>query len=228
MLPTSWHWWLTTDAGLAARVALGVLFFATLALVDLLRHGQNAHRWREYLFLLVCALAAMLYGLINDQITATISWEYFYYGKGLDQVLGPQTPPNLAQLHGHVAKIGLKASWTVGLIAGVAMLLANNPRKDRPQLPYRTLLRLLPLILTAAILAGVVLGLVGRAGGLAWCSADFPDLIRQDLFRPYRLMTVFGIHLGAYVGGLLGTLMVVALILRRRLARSAMKAPDNK
>jgi hypothetical protein len=213
------HWWLSTDAGLAARIILGVAFFATLALVDLHRHGKNATRWREYLFLLFCASAAMLYGLINDQITAAISWEYFYYGKGLDQILGPHTPPNSAQFHWHVAKIGLKASWTVGLIAGVAMLLANNPRKHRPQLSYRNLLTLLLVPFVAAILIGTILAFVGRAGGLTWCSADFADLVRHDLFRPRRFLAVFGIHLGGYIGGLLGIALATATILRRRLSQ---------
>src|SRR5436190_9095757 len=79
---------------LAARIAAGVLVFAALAIWDWRRHGAAATRWREYCFLLITIVAAMIYGIINDQITSRISWEYFYYGKELQQILGARTPPD--------------------------------------------------------------------------------------------------------------------------------------
>jgi hypothetical protein len=81
--------------------------------------------------------AAMLYGIVNDQITSTISWEYFYYGKELDKMLGPQTPPQQWPLRWEAAKVGMKATWTAGLIFGVVLLLANNPFRTLPRLKNR-------------------------------------------------------------------------------------------
>ena len=36
---------------------------------------------------------------------------------------------------------------------------------------------------------------------------DFIAMVRRDEMRPYRFMAVFGIHLGGYIGGMLGTII---------------------
>jgi hypothetical protein len=76
------NWLLTTDAGLLTRIGIGGAIFATLAAVDLARRGPAATRWREYLFLLVVVLAAIVYGAVNDAVGSAISWEYFYGPSG--------------------------------------------------------------------------------------------------------------------------------------------------
>src|SRR5271170_4114113 len=97
---------------------------------DYRRHGHAARRWREYLFLIACSAAAAIYAALNDQITSCISWEYFYYAKDLWRHLGPVTPPPRAALSLGAAKVGATAGWSVGLLLGAALLIANNPRKD--------------------------------------------------------------------------------------------------
>jgi hypothetical protein len=158
----------------------------------------------------------MAYGALNGQVTSTISWEYFYYGKDLDKALGPTTPPDPIKLHLHAALVGIQATWTAGLIIGVALLLANNPSKSLPQLPHKTLLKFLPLVMLITATTAALGAYLGHAGHLTRFNADFPDMLRTDLWRPRRFMTVFGIHLGGYLGGLLGILTSVTLILLKR------------
>lgn len=215
-----WHWLLYSDGGLATRVLLGTAIFLILALFDVYQHGREARRWREYLFLLGAVAAAMVYGVFNDQITSRISWEYFYYGKGLAPGLHA-APPVDPRLYWQAAQVGMKATWTVGLLIGVALLLANNPGR-RTQLPYRHLVKYLAVIMLCAILAAAACGLLGYLGWPAYWSEDFRQMIRHDEFRPRRFMCVYGIHLGGYIGGLLGTILVVALIQRRRAAVKAL------
>ena len=74
-----WDWLVHSNAGVG--------FFAVLAGVDIMRNGRAATRWREYIFLLTAVVVAMIYGIANNQISATVSWEYFYYGKELQCVL---------------------------------------------------------------------------------------------------------------------------------------------
>jgi hypothetical protein len=210
------NWWLHTDSGLLARIGIGASIFVVLAIVDLLRRGREATRWREYLFLLVAALFGMTYGLINDRVASGISWEYFYYGKGLDAQLGPQVPPDMASLRWAACEVGLKATWSVGLIIGVALLIANNPRKRRPQLPYRTLLQMLPMILLVAAMFAVAGAFAGSRGWLVWTSADLRGILRENLFRPRRFLAVHGMNLGGYVGGAIATLGAVVWVIRRR------------
>lgn len=213
---TSLNWWLKSDAGLLARIGIGAAFFVILALVDLARHGKQATRWREYAFLLAATACGMAYGVINDRVASAISWEYFYYGKGLDAQLGLQVPPDPAALHWAACEVGLKATWTAGLIIGVALLIANNPRKGRPQLPYRTLLKILPVVLLVTTGFAVVGAEVGSREWLAWMSADLRAILQDDLFRPRRFLAVLGMNLGGYVGGAIATAGAIVWIERRR------------
>ena len=209
------NWWIFSDAGLLVRVAVGVSIFAALAILDLRRNRTRATRWREYSFLLACVAAALLYGIVNDQITTTISWEYFAYGKGVAEAL-PDAPPNSPAFRWEAAKIGMKATWSAGLLIGVALLIANNPRRDRPQLSYRRLVCRLLVIFAIAAITAAALGLAGYFGLLARFSEDFRIMLEQDQWRPRRFMAVFGIHLGGYLGGLVGTAAAIARILRAR------------
>ncbi len=175
------NWWLHSDGGLLARIVIGVAIFALLALADVRSHGPEATRWREYLFLLACVAAALLYGIVNDQITTTISWEYFAYGKGVAEIL-PAATSNTAAFRWEVAKIGMKATWSAGLIVGVALLLANNPRRDWPRLTYRQLARYVPLVFGMTALTAIVLGIAGHCGAFLPISRRFPcDGRRQSM-----------------------------------------------
>jgi hypothetical protein len=214
-IASAWTWF-KSDASLPLRIAAGAVFFVTWALFDLRRHGRRATRWREYLFLLAAVAVAMTYGVINDQITSRLSWEYFYYGKGLDALLGPRTPPDLARLSWEAAKIGMKATWTVGLIIGVALLIANNPSLNRPRLRYAQLITRMLLILLCTIAFAVALGAAGGAGWFPWLLDDAQEILHHDHPRVTRFLLVYGIHLGGYAGGLVGTIAAVISIRRQR------------
>ncbi len=210
------HWFLYSPAGLAIRIAIGLCIFAALAIIDLHRHGRSATRWREYTVLLIAVFAAVVYGVLNDQITSRISWEYFYYGKELDKVLGSVVPPDPHALHLQAAKVGVEATWSAGLIFGVVLLLANNPLGNWPRLRNRELVKLLPLIILITAAAGVLLGELGYHGYLTFLQSDFVDMTRGDIFHPRRFICAWGVHLGGYLGGLLGTALAATLILHRR------------
>ena len=208
------HWLLRTDAGLLVRILAGVTIFAGLALVDLGRNGSKATRWREYAVLVVAVVAALVYGAVNDQVTVTISPEYFLQGKELYKVVGDH--PAAAALRWAAAKVGLKATWSVGLVIGVAILLANNPWRTLPRLPNRRLVTTLPLIFVAAAVLGAVGGGLGYAGLLTGLDPDFRFMVDANVLRPYRFMATWGVHLGGYLGGAVGTVRAVAVVVRAR------------
>src|SRR5689334_12038315 len=181
-----WTWLTQSTPGLIARIALGVAIFAALALADLLKNGPRATRWREYAFLVIAVMAAMFYGVVNDQITSTISWEYFYYGKELANELGPITPPNPLKLRLAAVEVGVKATWSAGLFIGVALLLANNPSKKLPRLRNRKTLEQLPLVLTITAIVAALGALAGYAGLPAIWNQDFAQMLRRNEMRPRR------------------------------------------
>ncbi len=207
---------LIEGAGLTIRVVLGATVLGLLALIDLYTNGCQAKRWREYLFLLIAVFVGLAYGIANDQITCRLSWEYFYYGKELSEILGDKIPPDYRQLSWEATKVGMKATWTMGLLIGVFILLANNPREGRPSLPYIELLKRLPMIVGSAILFAMILSWVGHAGGLTYLSNDFREMVAHNDYRPYEFMRVYGIHLGGYIGGFFGMVGAIVSIVRQR------------
>jgi hypothetical protein len=211
------HLLLHTDTGLLIRIVAGCAIFATLAIIDLRKNGAKATRWREYSVLLASVLAALFYGAINDQVTVTISPEYFIYGKELDHVIG-ENPP-MTRLRIEAAKVGLKATWTAGLIFGVALLLANNPYKSLPRLRNRQLLIYLPIIMLTAAAAGILGGWLGYHGHLTRLDSDFKYMVETNMYRPYRFMSTWGVHLGGYIGGLIGTIIAAGLVIHQRKGR---------
>jgi hypothetical protein len=215
---------MSSSGALAIRIVLGSIILLSLAIYDLRQRGRAATRWREYMFLLAGVAAAMLYGIINDQITSRISWEYFYYGKGLDTILGPDVPPDISRLHAAAISVGLKATWWVGLIVAAALLWANNPSPRFPRLSYRRLLCGLPIVFLVTAICGVLGGLAGRLGWLDNASEDLSGMVRDNLFRPRTFLTVYGIHLGGYAGALVGTVIAILWI---RLARARESRPSD-
>jgi hypothetical protein len=213
---TFWTWFTTTDAGLITRIAVGLAIFTALALADYARNRHRATRWREYAVLLIAVAGAIVYGVINDQLTSSISWEYFYYGKDLAEKLGPHTPPDPLALHLAAAVVGIKATWSAGLIIGVAILLANNPSKTLPQLPMGKLLRIIPMIFLITAIIAALGAAVGYSTLPARWNEDFAEMLQANLWRPHRFMTVYGIHLGGYIGGLVAMITAVIVIRRQR------------
>jgi len=214
---SNWYrWWFKTDEGLAARIAIGAGIFAALGIIDFIRNGRTAQRWREYAFLLCAALAGILYGAGNDAITSSISWEYFFYGKGLDQMMPAQTPPDAGALRLRAMGIGCKAGGSAGILIGAVLLIANNPRPGRRRLSYRELASILAAVYPMAMICSLLLGAAGAAGWLLWTSGDLAELWRSGDYRPRHFIAVYGIHLGAYVGGVIGTAIALLRIQRAR------------
>ena len=212
-----------TDAGLLARLAIGAMLFAAFAVWDLARRGRQARRWREYLFLIIAATAGAAYGYVNDSITSTISWEYFYYGKDLSEQLGTHVPPDPVALRHAAAFVGVKAAGSAALLAGALLLIANNRGRkptDPPPLRDRALYFRLPGIVCAAAGCGAVFGVLGYFGMLTWTSQAVREAARDGLFRPAHFQCAYGVHLGGYVGGIAGTALAIRGVRRRRRAIS--------
>ena len=198
------------------RISLGIAVLAALAIADLYKNGRQATRWREYAFLAFCVGVAIAYGILNDLITSRISWEYFYYGKDLAPIIGPQTPPHPTALQFQAMRIGAAATWWAGLIIGAALLIANNPSRRMPRLKYSRLIARLPGILVITVLCAAIVGIAGDRFLLNWISQDFSELASTNLWRPHRFMTVYGIHLGGYFGGAMAVVYGISSVVMER------------
>jgi hypothetical protein len=155
------------------------------------------------LTLLLAILIAGLYGILHDQVTYTISREYFTKFKfvqfGLaDEDLAPQLPePRRA-----VAVVGFLATWWTGIFIGIGLGLADLSFRE-PRTMLRYILRAIGLVLAITLVAGVVGGFYGRfylfKTGVDWWLPD-------NLINKRDFITVGSIHNFSYLGGLLGLL----------------------
>lgn len=164
------------------------------------RPPASPSRPREYLAIVAGALAGGACGALFDQVTATISPEYFLDGKGL---AASSLPFRLA-----VAWTGFRGGLPLGaLVAGVGLLRAA--RSDL--FSWRAwLARIMAALATALALCPAVMAALDPLG------------VREaslGAWRPgaaTRYLVCFGLHAGAYLGVLAG----VFLDGRRALGRS--------
>ena len=98
---------------LKTRIIVVTSLFTTLGIYDYIKNPQNPKRAKEYLFLLSTILISILYAIINDIFTITISREYFIFWKGI---------PDDAKFIWRVFKYAVQGSYGVGLILGILVL----------------------------------------------------------------------------------------------------------
>lgn len=182
------------DPTFVYRLAFGLAVLGVLGIRDLVRNPDNPKRLKEYAFLFGVTLVVMGYGLAHDAVTFAISPRYYREEKLLAVV----------DFFPDVAVLALQASWTAGLGVGLAILVANNPSKRAPQLPYKRLAWFLLLPLTCSPLVAATFGGLAR---LVW---------QFDLKS-----TVHLIHIGTYAGAIVGTVAAALAIRRARYAATA-------
>jgi hypothetical protein len=179
---------------------------AGIAWIDWRRHAAEATKWREYAFLWIAGLLGGVVGMVGDNTTATLSPEFFLYGKGI--ALGDG-------FRWRVTEFGFHAGLVAGVVIGGIFLLANNRKPGRPGLAYLRLIRfaLRPIGL-AALCIPLIAPLVYFFDPLG-IGADFQILLpRPEQMRGFLL--VWGTNIAMYTGGLLGTLWGVFGIRRAR------------
>lgn len=143
---------------------------------------------------------------MHDQITVTISPAYFILAKGLSG--------NAGRLRLETTVLAAKAAYGPALISGALVLIANNPRKDRPPLPWSRLVTIALIPLGAAAVCAVLGGVFGHfAPPRAWLDDVSEELIPE---AARAFVVVRGIHTGSYAGAALGTIVACVHVVRAR------------
>lgn len=193
---------MTDDPTLVWRVPIGVSVLLALAVRDRLRTG-TWDRARELAVLFGITLVALVYALVHDAITWSISRDYFAIGKDL---------PAAARSFAPVVPLALEAGWTAGLAIGLALVVSNNPAPSLPRLGERALV-------DRALGVAAAAGCTALAGGLAGPTllGDWaPDLASAGIADPRAFLIAQGAHLGSYAGGAAATLLAALEIRRTR------------
>ncbi len=175
-------WWTTRLFRFASRSASRSS--GLLGAIDPIRNPRNPRRLKEYAFLFGVTGAASVYGLLHHAATYSFSHDYFRVIKGV----------RAASFFPQVAKLALMAGWTAGLVVGLVLLVANNPSRRMPQLPYsRLALHLLWPLLASPFLASV-LGVAALLRPDPWVHGLSIDAAASR--DPSEIGAVWAIHLG--------------------------------
>jgi hypothetical protein len=147
------------------------------------------------------ALIAGMYGVLHDQITYSISPEYFTKFKYDQFGFEP------SWFGGHrqtVAVIGFLATWWIGVFIGIVIAIGTLFNSS-PVLMFRTAIKSITIVMVTTVLTGVVGALYGAISNHDTLQWYFPD----DLTDKYHFIIVGWIHNFGYLGGLCGLVAAI-------------------
>lgn len=156
----------------------------------------------------LCVLAAVLYGIVHDQITARISLEYFTVAH--PDIFGTHSPTLLGLIWGIIA------TWWVGLLLGILLSLAAR-RGSAPKLSSK---QVLPLVRNLMLISGVAAVLSGilfytlTTNGMLYVPGHFASQVPSHLHA--RFMAALGAHNASYIVGFVGGIVVAIHVVCRR------------
>lgn len=156
----------------------------------------------------MCVLAAVIYGVLHDQVTARVCVEYFTIGH--PPVFRTQSPTLLA------LGWGVIATWWVGLPLG--MILAVCARKGSlPRLNARELLRPVAIMLCVLGVTAFVFGVVGYLLAMTDSVRLFGSLASAVPIEKHdAFIADLWAHNCSYFGGVVGTIALCVHVRRRR------------
>lgn len=159
---------------------------------------------------LFATMAAIVYGVLHDLVTANLCVEYFTVAH--PPVFPTRSPVLLA------LGWGVIATWWVGLGLGIGLALAARIG-SAPKMKPAELRRPIVLLMIATGIAAVVSGAIGAALAAAGFPAvpdPWPTLIPAD--RLVAFSADAWAHMASYGIGAVGGLVIIVRTLRRRLA----------
>ena len=158
----------------------------------------------------LCVLAAVIYGVVHDQVTVRICLEYFTIGH--PPTFDTESPTLLA------LGWGVLATFWMGLLLGVPMAVAARAG-SRPKRDARALVRPIAVLLGVMAVAAAASGLLGfvlaRQGGVVLVD---PMASRVPADRHVAFLTALWAHSASYLVGALGGLVLIAKVWRSRRA----------
>jgi hypothetical protein len=168
---------------------------------------------QSLLIVALCVAAAVVYGVVHDQITVRLCLEYF--SKTHPHLIDSHSPTLLALAWGVVA------TWWVGLGLGAIIILAARlgrwPKVDARDI-LRPVLILLAIMATLATLSGFAGFHLSSAGQITLP----PDVeLVVPAARHHHWMGVWYAHNASYDVGFIGGVVIAVLVVltRRRRAR---------
>ena len=161
-------------------------------------------------FIFIAILLAGFYGIIHDQITYSISPEYFTKFKYRQFGFEPEWFGGHRQT---VAAIGFLATWWTGLFIGISLGLVSLFFPDHKTM-IAVLKKAIRLLLMITVVTGVAGFLYGKfylaKTGVGWW-------LPEDLADKSSFIIVGSIHNFSYLGGAIGLLVAIVCLVFRKI-----------
>ena len=170
-----------------------------------------------FTIILLCVDAAILYGILHDQVTARICIEYFTIGH--PPMFGTDNPTVLA------IAWGILATWWVGFLLGVPLALAARVG-SRPKRDAKTFIRPIAVLLTVIAGCALAAGIIGRllaGAGVAYLLG--PLATRVPLEKHVAFITDLWAHDASYLVGFIGGMVIIVQTWRLR-KRPVVRSPN--
>ena len=165
----------------------------------------------------MASVIAGIYGVINDQITFSISSEYYTKFKFIQFNLANENNIDKIKFPRiFVAIVGFLATWWFGLVLGFILGLFNLI-----QTSWQKLFKVSFNALLIAILVTFITGILGLFYGFFFLSHQ-PRSNFEGWFIPYNLenfrnfIAVGSMHNFSYIGGILGLIVAIFYSYKKR------------
>ncbi len=168
--------------------------------------------------ILLCIAAAVLYGIIHNQITVRISLEYFTIGHR--EIINSTSPTLLG------IAWGIHPNWWVGLSLGILLAAAARAGKW-PKRNARSLIKpLLLLFLISGAAAGTA-GIFGyRLTGSGTLALYEPLASAVPAGGHAAYISALWMHTASYTAGTMGGLILTLFVFTGRIRAGKINLPD--
>ncbi|HSQ56228.1 MAG TPA: hypothetical protein VLM40_10850 [Gemmata sp.] len=174
---------------------------------------------RTLLIVVMCIIAAIIYGVLHDFVTTRVCIEYFTIGH--TPVFGTEDPTLLA------LGWGVIATWWVGLFLGIALAAAARFGSRPPREP-RTLLRPIAGLMVFSGLCALVMGVVGfilaEKGSVVLLEPMASEIPRE---KHARFLADLWAHTTSYAVGFVGGFVVCVRVWLSRREHFTIKSPPS-
>ena len=161
-----------------------------------------------FAIILLCVDAAIIYGILHDQITARLCVEYFTIGH--PPIFGTDDPTVLAIVW------GILATWWVGLLLGLPLALVAR-LGPRPRIDARSFIHPIAVLLVVMAACALLAGIIGRllaGAGIVYLIGPLASRVPAD--KHVAFITDLWAHDASYLVGFLGGIVIIVQTWRRR------------
>ena len=175
------------------------------------------------LILIIAPILGGVYGIIHDQITYTISEEYYTKFKfiqfglenwGLGQNIGTIAKPEIILDNPRFGAsiVGTLATWWVGMIIGVILGFVGLIHKNGKMM-FKTTMKAFLLTIVVALITGIT----GLIYGKLFLTENRPNWNLPEHLNNFDSFIMVGsIHNFSYLGGLIGLIIGIAYSVKQK------------